>query len=393
MDTRQSSPLLAYGVANGLLACGVNVLFAGVVSTPMIAYYSKIKNMIGVMITASHNPYTDNGIKVFNKGYKTTETDESLLEAFIDNPHMRIGDFGIFSYTDDVTEAYTQIYDNISLTQSTYKVLYDSANGANHLIAKQLMDRYTQVSCQVGNQPDGLNINLDCGSTHLDKLRNKVIQEDYDIAFSFDGDGDRIMTIDNKGNIYDGDMMIYIIASYMKSKNLLDHDTVVLTKMSNPGLLKALRQKGIHYHLTDVGDKYVFQALDVYGYVIGGEASGHIILKHLLHSGDGLLVAIYLLSILEELGTTLEALTKDVVIYPFKLTNLKGIAKDVLKKPKVIETIASLKQLHGDNVLILVRPSGTEQLIRVTVSAEDEALMNDISNDIIEVIQKEGDQI
>lgn len=393
IDTRESSPLLGYAVAHGLNARGVNVIFAGVVSTPMIAYYSKIKNIIGVMITASHNPFTDNGIKVFNNGYKTLDEDELKLEAFIDHGTLSHQSYGQFKYSNDIETEYLNIYEKLNLSQTHSKILFDSAHGANYQISRKLFSSITNSFHQIGNQPDGKNINLSCGSTQLSAIQNEMKKQSYDIGFSFDGDGDRIIALDSDGTIYDGDMIIYIIGKYLKSKHLLNKNTVVLTKMSNPGLLQALKDHGISYELTDIGDKYVFKALEDNDYTIGGESSGHVILRHLLHSGDGLLVAIYLIKILDELKTTLKEMTKDVTIYPLKTTNIKGISKEVLKKPNVIQTIESIKLSINTDGLLLVRPSGTESLIRITVSHKDESQVENITQTLVTLIEKEGQNL
>jgi len=391
MDTRASSPMLGYSIANGLMALGIDVLFAGVVSTPMVAHYSKIKSIIGVMITASHNPYTDNCIKVFNQGYKTTETIETQLETFIDFGAIIYKPFGKHIMSDDVHQEYVKIYDTMNLKPSNLKIGYDSANGANYQISKEIFNRINPQAIQISNTPDGQNINRDCGSTHLEPIIKLIQGEKLDIAFSFDGDGDRIILLDDQAKIYDGDLIIYMIGNYLKKKGLLNHNKVVLTKMSNPGILKALEDQGISYVLTDVGDKYVFHELYTHGYTIGGESSGHVILTHLLHTGDGLLVAIYLLKILEEIGKSLKELIQDVNIYPLKLTNIKGIEKSILKKPSVIEKIESFRERLGKNALLLVRASGTENLIRVTISHEDQNLVDSLSLELSTYIQMEGE--
>jgi phosphoglucosamine mutase len=393
MDTRLSSPMLAYSIAHGLLTCGVDVKFAGVVSTPMVAHYSKLNHMIGVMITASHNPYTDNGIKVFNKGYKTTEDVESLLEDFIDHGKLSLSSLGNLEMTEDVKNEYLKIYDALDLKPLDLKIGFDSANGANYEISREIFDIINPKSIQIAHQPNGLNINLGCGSTHLESILKLVKDEKLDIAFSFDGDGDRIILIDHEGVIYDGDMIIYMIATYLKKKNLLNKNKVVLTKMSNPGILKALKSKGIDYVLTDVGDKYVFHELYTNDYTIGGESSGHIILTHLLHTGDGLLVAIYLLKILQELGISLSELVQDVKMFPLKLTNIKGVDKSVLKETSVQKVLDDVKLKLGENSLLLVRPSGTESLIRVTISHENEDMVNTITELIIHTILEESKKL
>ena len=390
MDTRLSSPMLAYSIANGLMSQGVNINFAGVVSTPMIAHYSKTHEIIGIMITASHNPYTDNGIKVFNKGYKTTEDVEALIEDFIDHGKLDLKPFGKLEITNDVLDLYLKIYMDMGLKLSKLKIGYDSANGANYQIAKKIMSRINPKAIQIANEPNGYNINLGCGSTHLKKILELVQEKKLDIAFSFDGDGDRIIVIDGDGTVYDGDLIIYLIATYLKTKNLLNKNTVVLTKMSNPGILKALKEKGIDYVLTDVGDKYVFHELYTNNYTIGGESSGHIILTHLLHTGDGLLVAVYLMQILSELKTSLKELVKDVKMYPLKLTNIKDIDKNVLKKDSVKKAVEDVKIKLGENSLLLVRPSGTEDLIRITISHEDENMVNSMTEYLVNLITKEA---
>ncbi len=393
MDTRESSPMLAYSIANGLMALGVDVLLAGVVSTPMIAHYSKIKSIIGIMITASHNPYTDNGIKVFNKGYKTLNEEELELEAFIDSGKLDFTSFGKPILSEDIHDEYIKIYHPLDLKPSHLKIGFDSANGANYLISREIFDIFNPSSIQISNQPDGNNINLKCGSTHLEAIQELVKEKSLDIGFSFDGDGDRIMVVDHNQDVYDGDFIIYMISTYLKKKNLLNKNTVVLTKMSNPGILKALKDKDISYVLTDVGDKYVFHELYTHDYTIGGESSGHVILTHLLHTGDGLLVAIYILKILEELHVSLEELVKDVQLYPFKLTNIKGVSKSVLELDSVQSRITSIKERLGENSLLLVRASGTESLIRVTISSKDETLVDTLTNEIVSLIQKEGNRL
>lgn len=393
MDTRISSPMLAYSIANGLLALGVNVKFAGVVSTPMIAHYSKIKQIIGVMITASHNPYVDNGIKIFDKGYKTKEDLEILLEDFIDHQELSFQTFGKFEMTDDVMTEYLKIYDSLDLKPSKLLIGFDSANGANVFISRKVFDLVNPEAIQISNQPNGTNINLNCGSTHLEAVLKLVHDEKLDIAFSFDGDGDRIILIDPQGVIYDGDMIIYLIGSYLKRKNLLNKNKVVLTKMSNPGILKALKNQGIDFVLTDVGDKHVFHELATHGYTIGGESSGHIILTHLLHTGDGLLVAIYLLKILEELQMTLSDLTKDVKLFPLKLTNIKDIKKDVLNTNPVQKMLEDVKKELGEDALLLVRPSGTENLIRITISHENQEVVDTMTDHIKKTIIEENKKL
>ena len=393
MDTRESSPMLAYSIANGILSLGVDVLFAGVCSTPMVSHYSKLKNIIGVMITASHNPFMDNGIKVFNKGYKSADADELQIEDFMDHGKITYLPFGKLTLSNDIHDEYIKIYENMNLKTTNKKIGFDSANGANYLISREIFDTISPNAIQVSNHPSGRNINLNCGSTHMDRILDLIKDHKLDIGFSFDGDGDRIMVADHNQRIYDGDLIIYMIATYLKKKNLLNKNTVVLTKMSNPGILKALSDQGISYTLTDVGDKYVFHELYTNDYTIGGESSGHVILTHLLHTGDGLLVGIYLLKILEELNTSLSELVSGVELYPFKLTNIKGINKSVLSLPQVQSKIQSVQDRLGNHSLLLVRASGTEALIRVTISSKDESLVESLTNELVSYIQMEGNNL
>lgn len=393
MDTRESSPMLAYSIANGILSSGYDVLFAGVVSTPMIAHYSKKNGLVGVMITASHNPFMDNGIKIFNQGYKMLDHDELMIEDFIDHGKPLIHPFGKITLSNDVQEEYLKIYNQFDFKQTTLKIGFDSANGATYLISREVFNKLNPSSIQINNTPDGRNVNVNSGSTHPEAIINLVKSQNLDIGFSFDGDGDRILVVDHQGIPYDGDMLIYIIGTYLKKINKLNHDTVVLTKMSNPGILKALLDQNINYVLTDVGDKYVADEMIKNGYTIGGESSGHVILSHLLHSGDGLLVAIYLLHILSELNKTLPELIQSVELYPLKTINIKNINKLVLKKESVLSKINETKEKLGPNSLLLVRASGTEPLVRVTISSKDPVLLNELSNQLVSLIQKEGETL
>ena len=385
-DTRESSPALAHMIAAGAMTQGIKVIFAGVCSTPMIAYYSKQKQITGVMITASHNPYTDNGIKVFNKGYKTTNEEELIIESFIDNPRLSIDDFSSFELSNDIKDEYIKLYDQFKIDNLGLKIAYDSANGANYKIAHDVFKQFHMESYQIGNKPDGLNINRGCGSTHIFYLQTYLNDYDLDLGFSFDGDGDRLIVCD-KDRIYDGDQIIFVIANYLKQKGLLAHNHAVLTKMSNPGILKAFEENGIDVSLTDVGDKYVSLELTTNDYIIGGENSGHIILRHLLHTGDGLLAAIYLLHIMSETKNDMKTLTKDISLYPYQTTNIKDIDKTVIKKKEVQSYLLDIKKRLGKNSLLLVRASGTEPLLRVTISYEDQEVVKNLSSEIVKYLK------
>jgi phosphoglucosamine mutase len=392
-DTRASSDMLAFNLAAGALASGVDVYMAGVVSTPMIANISKEENMIGVMVTASHNPFHDNGIKLFNKGYKMLEKDDLKIEAFIDGETPSFGQtFGRFiDYSQFVKASYLKLYEGFEHQTLHLSVGYDSANGANYQIAKEVLEPLCDESYQINADPNGMNINLNAGSTHLEAIKALVKEKALDIGFSFDGDGDRCLVVDHALNVYDGDMIIYALARYLKDLGKLNKNTVVLTKMSNPGILKAFKALGIKTVLTDVGDKYVTSEILKNNYTIGGENSGHIILNHLLHTGDGLLVAVTLLNLLQTLKLPLHKLFEDVTMYPQKMVNIKNVNKTVLDHDLVKKAIKEADKVLGQNRLLLVRASGTEPLIRVTISHEDETLLDSVMDKLVSTIKELGE--
>ncbi len=343
------------------------------------------------MITASHNPYHDNGIKIFKYGYKMLDEEELMMESYIDDESVLTAKKqGKIEQTDDVTKHYLKFYKTLNLSKTKLKIAFDTANGATYEIAPLLMKTIAHELTQIGDVPDGRNINLNVGSTHLEAIKAAVLNHAADIGFSFDGDGDRILIIDQHGHTYDGDMIIYIIAKYLKHHDMLKHDTVVLTKMSNPGLIKAFKTLGIHVILTDVGDKYVSHAIMAGGYSIGGEASGHIILNDLLPSGDGLLVAMYVIKILTEMHTDLPSYTKELVSYPLKTKNIKGVNKAVVQTDVIKSALEDAKLILGEDALLLLRPSGTEPLVRITVSHKDAELVDQIIETLSILIERIG---
>lgn len=389
MDTRESGSKILEQLKEGLLKQGVKVLFAPDVTTPMISYYSKEKNIVGIMITASHNPYHDNGIKIFDNGYKTKPETEALIEEVMDGIILEdLKDTGSYQETDDVLHTYLQFYKKLNFPKTDLKVAYDCAHGASYKVASKVFELFTDRATGYNCEPDGMNINKDCGSTHLEFLQDIMKKHDYDIGFAFDGDADRCLVVGPGGIIVDGDQILYLFAHHLHKQNKLEKHHVVMTKMSNPGILKALTDDEITYSLTDVGDKHVFKEMDDYGYKLGGEASGHIILKDLLHTGDGILVAIFMMQVLKE--TNLEEALKHIELYPHKMINIKNINKEVLNRPVVIEAIEACKRVFGEDYLVLIRPSGTEPLIRVTMSYKDEIVLDEQMNKMIEIIKKEG---
>ncbi len=387
MDTRESSNELLYSLTSGAQSIGIDVMIAGVVSTPMISHYSKQKNITGIMITASHNPYIDNGIKVFNKGNKLNEYEEKAIEEYIDsNKKFEVKKIGKIYSGEDVFDLYADLIENIELTETNLRIGFDSANGANYLISLGVLRELCADFIQIGNKPDGKNINQGVGSTHLESIIKLVKDNNLDIGFSFDGDGDRILVVDRDLNIFDGDLLIYIIAVYLKQISRLKKNTVVLTSMSNLGIIKAFERKGIKVVITDVGDKYVLEKLNQEDYSIGGENSGHIILRDYINTGDGVLVAVYLLKVLNDTKKSLKELTSDIVMWPQKLVNIKTTNKEILNDKRVIKVIQNVKNILGNNGKVLVRPSGTEPLVRVTVSCETESELDKYMELIISII-------
>lgn len=389
IDTRESSIDIKNALSKGALRAGINVFFAGVVSTPMIAHYSKKNNMVGIMITASHNLYEDNGIKFFNKGNKLTKEEELLIEDHIDNPIKNLRwSMGLYKEV-NIFDEYLKLIKPL-LIDNDLKLVYDSAHGANYKVVNEIFSKYFKNSHQIGNEPTGKNINLNCGATNLNYIKNYIKENNFDLGVAFDGDGDRLMFVDSELNVYDGDFLIYIIANYLKEKKLLNNNSVVLTKMTNPGILNSLKEKDINYYLTDVGDKHVLRKMLEKNILVGGEQSGHIILSEYLNTGDGLLVALYILKILKETNQTLKELTKDIKLYPHKLINIENVNKNILNDKVFKNFIENILKGLEDNDLFFIRPSGTEPVIRVTMSLKNENKLNKYLKEVVTFIKERG---
>ena len=386
-DTRISKDMLSYAICAAASSRGLNVHFAGVMPTPALIYYSYVKGYTGVMITASHNPYTDNGIKILNKGFKLSEKEEALLEGFIDNPRDYDGPVGSVIFEDAKTE-YLRFMEKY-ITSSDIKIAIDCANGASFETAPLLFSKVTKDLVVLSNKPDGYNINNNCGSTHLEILKKTVLEKECDLGFAFDGDADRVLCINSKGETIDGDMLIYLYARYLKSIGKLNKDTVVLSMMSNLGLIKDLKNKGISILETKVGDKYVIEALRDNNLSVGGENSGHIILPEVLHTGDGVLNALLVVKILSVTNTKIDDWFKDVKMYKDKMVNIKVENKEkVLNNKDLFNRIEDIKKELNYDCKVIVRASGTEDLIRVSVMAESNDLVNQYSNELIEMVKK-----
>ena len=386
-DTRESNHMIANAISLGARSVNKDVFDVGIISTPGLAYISLKEKCIGVMITASHNPYYDNGIKIFLNGLKLTLDLEKSIEDYLDNNDDFIS---VVKKQHIVDETYKQLYVNYLkslLLPSNIKVGIDLANGATSFIAKDIFSSKINSLIITANTPDGKNINEHVGSTYIDNISNIVKNNHLDVGFAFDGDGDRMLVVDSNGTLHSGDEIIYVLASYFKESNKLTNNSVVLTIMSNLGIIDCLRKKGIDVVKTSVGDKYVLEEMLKNNYIIGGENSGHIILLDYLPTGDGMLAAIMLLNILTSTNKTLIELTNELKIYPDKLVNLKVKNKHVIKNEKVIDIINKYKNLYDNDIQLVVRASGTEDLIRVSCCYKDENINNQIIDEIVSLIK------
>ena len=377
-DTRRSSYMFEYGVAAGVTSSGADAYLMHVTTTPSVSYITKAEDFdFGIMITASHNPYTDNGIKVIDStGNKMSEDVLQQIEDYIDGLITLPSNTKVGKCKDYLMGRNAYIGYLTAIPQKSYRgyrIGLDCANGAASSIAKSVFDILgADVFC-INNQPDGENINVDCGSTHIEKLQEYVRENKLDIGFAFDGDADRCLCVDEKGNVIDGDGIMYVAGTYLQDHDQLNNNTVVVTSMSNLGLMNALRERNINVCVTDVGDKYVSAAIQENGYSIGGEQSGHIIFDKYATTGDGILTAIIMTNILIRKKTLASALCRDLTIMPQKLKNIRTDKKDeIMKNPDVVQFAEDFnKKLDGKGRLLL-RKSGTEPLIRIMVEAESD---------------------
>ena len=385
-DTRLSKDMLSSAITAGSLAAGLNVHFIGVIPTPALIYYSYIHKYTGVMITASHNPYTDNGIKVLKNGFKLSEEDELAVENLIDNPEEKNNQIGKYLIEENAKDEYLSFIKK-HIIKSNKKIVIDCANGATFETAQEVFKNITNDLIVLANTPDGYNINNKCGSTHLEMLKETVVNEKADLGFAFDGDGDRVLAVDSNGNTVDGDMLIYILARYLKKNNKLNDNKVVLSMMSNLGLIKSLNDYGINVIETPVGDKYIVRALFDNHLSVGGENSGHIIVPDVLHTGDGVLNAVLIMKVLAETNTNLTDYLNEVKMYADKMVNIKVKDKSkVLNNKSLFNRIEEIKKELNNDCKIIVRASGTEDLIRVSVMAKDNDLVNKYSNELVNIV-------
>lgn len=387
-DTRESGIWLSERVMSGARSVGLDVMDLGIVSTPMLSHLSGRTASLGVMITASHNPYRDNGIKVFREGKKLFASEEGAIEDVLNGivPLPVAKTAGKVLPPIDAFGMYSALYEGL-LVPSGLSIALDLANGSDHEIGPRVFSRIASRLSLTGIAPNGKNINDGVGSTHLENLIRTVTETGSDLGFAVDGDGDRLLAVDAEGRIFDGDLLLYVIACFLRKKDLLNQNAVVLTKMSNLGIIKAFVRAGIRVELADVGDKYVLEALETHDYTLGGENSGHLINRLLLNTGDGLLNAAFLVRILAESGKTLADLTAGITLYPDRLVNLRDVDKTLVNRPEILSLVDSWRNRLGDDGKIIVRASGTEPLIRVSVSAKTEELLVQCQNEIVGLLK------
>lgn len=397
-DTRISGQMLENALVAGLLSVGIEVLRLGVVTTPGVAYLVRAQDAdAGVMITASHNPIKYNGIKYFGgDGFKLSDELEYEIEQLLDAEEdtlPRPSDEGlgmVADYHEGALKYTSFLEQTVSIDLSGLKVVVDAANGATSGFVPTLFADMNVDFVAINAQPDGLNTNLHCGSTHPAGLQKAVVENQADLGIAFDGDGDRCIAVDANGNIVDGDKIMYICGKYMDNKGLLKKDTVVTTVMSNLGMYKALEAHGMKSVKTKVGDRYVVEEMLKNGYNLGGEQSGHIIFLDHNTTGDGMLTALQLLSVVKESGQTLAELTSDVTTYPQELLNIKVADKSAaMQNAKLREVITAVEEEMAGNGRVLVRPSGTEPLLRIMAEAPTKELVHQYVEKIGDVARAE----
>ncbi len=398
-DTRRSSYMFEYSLVAGLTASGADVYLLHVTTTPSVSYVVRTENFdCGIMISASHNPFYDNGIKVINsRGEKLEEEVIEKIEAYLD------GDIGELPYATRDAIGRTTDYSAgrnryigylISLATRSFKgkkVALDCANGSSFAIAKSVFDALGAKTLVIHNEPDGLNINEECGSTHIHDLQKFVVESGCDVGFAFDGDADRCIAVDENGREINGDLILYICGKYMKENGQLQNNTVVTTVMSNFGLYKAFDREEIDYEKTDVGDKYVYENMCQNGHCLGGEQSGHIIFSKHETTGDGILTSLKVMEVMLEKKLPLSMLASEVEIYPQVLKNVKVHDKQAAMEDEAV--LAAAKEVEeelGDDGRILLRQSGTEPVVRVMVEAGSKELCEKCADQVVKALTENG---
>ncbi|MBQ4465160.1 MAG: phosphoglucosamine mutase [Oscillospiraceae bacterium] len=405
-DTRRSSYMFEYSLVGGLTASGADAYLLHVTTTPSVAYVARTDGFdCGIMISASHNPYYDNGIKLINsKGEKMDETTIELVEAYLDGELEAFGQKWAelpFATGDHIGRTVDYVsgrnrYIGYLISLGLYsfrgvKVGLDCANGASWNVAKSVFDALGAETYVINAQPNGTNINNNAGSTHIEGLQKFVVENGLDVGFAYDGDADRCLAVDEKGNLLTGDHILYICGSHMKDNGELLSNTVVTTIMSNIGLYKALDAKGIGYAKTAVGDKYVYEYMSKNNCRLGGEESGHIIFSKYATTGDGLLTSLKLMEVRMAKKAKMSELTAPLTIYPQLLVNVRVKDKAAAQNdPDVQKAVEAASTALGDSGRILVRESGTEPLIRVMAEAESKEICEKMVSSIVDVIKAKG---
>ena len=405
-DTRRSSYMFEYSLVGGLVASGADAYLLHVTTTPSVAYVARTDSFdCGIMISASHNPYYDNGIKLINSfGEKMEESVISLIEAYLDGCLVAFGKEWqelplakrdqIGRTVDYVSGRNRYIGYLISLGMYSFKgvkVGLDCANGASWNVAKAVFDALGAKTYVINADPDGYNINENAGSTHIDVLRRFVLDNGLDVGFAYDGDADRCLCVDEKGNIITGDHILYIYGKYMKERGKLLGNTVVTTVMSNFGLYKAFDDAGIDYAKTKVGDKYVYEYMMMNGCRLGGEQSGHIIFSKYASTGDGILTSLKMMEVMMARKKTMSQLCEGLTIYPQVLKNIRVADKAAAQNDADVQAaVAAAAETLGESGRILVRESGTEPVIRVMVEAESQEICETLVDSVLAVIRKKG---
>ena len=405
-DTRRSSYMFEYTLVGGLVASGADAYLLHVTTTPSVAYVARTDNFdCGIMISASHNPYYDNGIKLINgNGEKMEEETIALVEDYLDGKVEVFGETyeevpyahknRIGCTVDYVAGRNRYVGYLISLGMYSFKgkkVGLDCANGSSWNIAKTVFDALGAKTYVINAQPDGTNINNNAGSTHIEGLQKYVVENGLDVGFAYDGDADRCLCVDEKGNLVDGDAILYIYGQYMKERGKLLTNTVVTTVMSNFGLYKAFDELGIGYAKTAVGDKYVYEYMNQNGCRIGGEQSGHIIFSKYASTGDGILTSLKMMEVMMAKKAKMSQLTEGLSIYPQVLENVRVLDKTAAQEdPDVKAAVKAVEEALGDTGRILVRESGTEPLLRVMVEAESEECCRKYVDQVVSVVKAKG---
>ena len=394
-DTRLSSYMFEAALISGLVASGADVYMLHVIPTPGVCYEVVDGSFdCGIMITASHNPFTDNGIKLVNReGFKMDEAVLERVEAYIDDefeiPLATGNEIGCtVDYMQGRNRYIAHLIASANFSLQGVKVGLDCANGAASSVAKPVFDALGADVRVINNAPDGFNINVDCGSTHIERLQRLVVEQGLDVGFAYDGDADRCLAVDDRGRVVDGDLILYVCGKYLNKHGRLAGGTVVPTVMSNFGFLKALEIAQLNYETTAVGDKNVFACMRENGYSLGGEQSGHIIFGDIEKTGDGIMTSLRVMEVIRAERETLAELVRPVRLFPQKLVNVTVGDKDAaMGDGSVTAAVAAAEERLAGNGRILVRASGTEPLVRVMVEAETEDLAAELAESVADVIR------